>query len=198
MKRLVILGGGMAGTTVANKLRAAVPADQLHITVVDLDDTHMYQPGFVFVPFGMLRPSDTYNSRHSFIDDGIELVLCEIDRVDPQARAVHLNDGRSLPYDHLIVATGVTTTTFAPPRPRAAIRSPSRRPTNCTGRRKKALSSAHGRRLRESRSAMSSGGIGSSPGRRRLSATGRYRIVVRATTGAYSTCCGSAVVSIAA
>ena len=107
MKRLVILGGGMAGTTVANKLRAAVTADQLHITVVDLDDTHMYQPGFVFVPFGMLRPSDTYNSRHSFIDDGIELVLCEIDRVDPQARAVHLNDGRSLPYDHLIVATGV-------------------------------------------------------------------------------------------
>jgi sulfide:quinone oxidoreductase len=107
MKRLVILGGGTAGTTVANKLRAAVPADQLHITVVDADDTHLYQPGFIFVPFGMLKPSQTYQSRHSQINEGIELVLCEIDKVDPVAHEVSLMDGRALSYDHLIVATGV-------------------------------------------------------------------------------------------
>ncbi len=113
MKRLVVLGGGTAGTTVANKLRAALPASQLHITVVDLDDTHLYQPGFLFVPFGMLTPSQTQGSRHANIAAGIDLVLCEIDRVDPQGHVVHLSDGRELPYDHLIVATGVQ------PRPEA-------------------------------------------------------------------------------
>ena len=38
MRRLVILGGGTAGTMVANKLRTAYPPDELHITVVDRDD----------------------------------------------------------------------------------------------------------------------------------------------------------------
>jgi sulfide:quinone oxidoreductase len=52
-------------------------------------------------------------SRHRFIDDGVELVLTEIDRVDPAARTVQLADGRLLPYDVLVIATGVS------PRPDA-------------------------------------------------------------------------------
>ncbi len=108
MKRLVVLGGGTAGTTVVNRLRAAIPREQLHITVVDRDDTHLYQPGFLFVPFGTLRPSQTVASRHAFLPEGVDLVLCEIASVDPVAHAVSLADGRQLPYDHLVIATGVT------------------------------------------------------------------------------------------
>jgi len=113
MKRLVILGGGTAGTMVANKLRAAIGTHELHITVVDRDDAHHYQPGYLFMPFGIYNTSDIVRSRHRFIDDGVELVLTEIDRVDPASRTVHLADGRLLPYDVLVIATGVS------PRPDA-------------------------------------------------------------------------------
>lgn len=107
MRRLVILGGGTAGTMVANKLRAAYPPAELHITVVDRDDEHHYQPGYLFLPFGIYTEDKIIRSRHHFFRDGIDLVLAEIDRVDAPAKAVHLGDGRVLNYDTLIIATGV-------------------------------------------------------------------------------------------
>ena len=90
MKNVVILGGGTAGTMAANKLRAAVPSDELSITVVDRDDVHHYQPGYLFVPFGGYDTSDIVRSRHNFIHDGVQLTLSEIDRVDAEANTVHL------------------------------------------------------------------------------------------------------------
>ena len=53
MRKLIILGGGTAGTIVANKLRAKYPLSELQITVVDRDDLHVYQPGLLFLPFGI-------------------------------------------------------------------------------------------------------------------------------------------------
>ncbi len=108
MKRLVILGGGTAGTMAANKLRAALGKHELHITVVDRDDAHHYQPGYLFMPFGIYNTSDIVRSRHRFLDDGVDLVLTEIDRVDPTYKVVHLADGRRLSYDILVIATGVS------------------------------------------------------------------------------------------
>lgn len=58
MKRIVILGGGTAGTMMANKLARALPAHQWHVTVVDRDDRHVYQPGLLFLPFGQYRAED--------------------------------------------------------------------------------------------------------------------------------------------
>ena len=47
-------------------------------------------------------------SRRAFISDAIPLVYGDIDRVDPEARTVSLVDGTVLPYDQLVIATGVT------------------------------------------------------------------------------------------
>ena len=48
-KNLVVLGAGTAGTMVVNKLRRALPAEDWTITVVDRDDIHDYQPGYLFM-----------------------------------------------------------------------------------------------------------------------------------------------------
>ncbi|MBW3085233.1 Sulfide-quinone reductase [Austwickia sp. TVS 96-490-7B] len=106
MHRLVILGGGTAGTMAANMLRKRLSRHQWQITIVDRDDEHHYQPGYLFIPFGTYRREQVVRSRHAFIRDGIELVLSAIDTVDASARTVHLDDGRTLNYDLLIVATG--------------------------------------------------------------------------------------------
>jgi len=55
MKKLVILGAGTAGTMMANKLRKALEREEWSITIVDQFKTHYYQPGFLFIPFGIYQ-----------------------------------------------------------------------------------------------------------------------------------------------
>jgi len=108
MRRLVVLGAGTAGTMVVNKLRRRLDRTQWQITVVDQDDTHVYQPGFLFIPFGVYRPADVVKPRRRFIPEGVDLIVAEIDRVNPEANSVVLRDGRVLEYDFLVIATGTT------------------------------------------------------------------------------------------
>jgi sulfide:quinone oxidoreductase len=108
LRRLLILGGGTAGTMVANRLRKRLDNAQWQITVVDRDDEHLYQPGLLLLPFGVYERSDLVRPRSRLLADGVELVVGEIDGVDPAAEKVHLVDGRELGYDYLVVATGTS------------------------------------------------------------------------------------------
>ncbi|MDX1620405.1 MAG: FAD/NAD(P)-binding oxidoreductase [Nitriliruptorales bacterium] len=106
MKRLVILGGGTAGTMVANKLRPRLPHDEWSITVVDQDRQHHYQPGYLFVPFGTYEPDEIVRPRERYLSEGVELLVEEIDRVLPDESLVRLADETELSYDQLVIATG--------------------------------------------------------------------------------------------
>jgi sulfide:quinone oxidoreductase len=106
MKRLVILGGGTGGTIMANRLRSEYAEDALSITVVDQDDHHVYQPGLLFVPFGLADPEEISRTRHRQFHKGIDFHRAEVDRVDIDIDRVYLVDGTTLDYDLLIVATG--------------------------------------------------------------------------------------------
>jgi sulfide:quinone oxidoreductase len=107
-RRLVVLGAGTAGTMIVNKLRHRLPREDWTITVVDQDDVHPYQPGLLFLPFGLYGVEQLSRPRHDFVPDGVEFVIGEIDRVDPAEDTVHLIDGRRLDYDYLVIATGTT------------------------------------------------------------------------------------------
>ena len=108
MRRLLVLGGGTAGTMIVNRLRRLLARDDWEITVVDRDDEHRYQPGYLFMPFGTYTQDQVVRKRHTFIPDGVDLVLAEIERVDAERNTVLLADGRALAYDHLVIATGTT------------------------------------------------------------------------------------------
>ena len=105
-KRIVILGGGTGGTMMANRLRRAYEPDEAEITVVDRDDRHVYQPGLLFVPFGLTDVEDIVRSRRRQLRDGVAFHQTDVDRVDLEADTVFLADGTTLPYDALVVATG--------------------------------------------------------------------------------------------
>ena len=108
MKRIVILGGGTAGTMVANKLQRELPSGQWQLTVVDQDDTHLYQPGLLLLPFGVYEPKDLVKGRRRLLDKAVSLVVTSIDRVDADAQQVHLGNGETLAYEVLLVATGTS------------------------------------------------------------------------------------------
>ncbi len=107
-RRLLVLGAGTAGTMIVNKLRRRLPASDWDITVVDRDDVHPYQPGYLFLPFGTYSPEQITRSRRDQLPKGVEFVLGDVDRVDAPAGMVALTDGRTLPYDYLVIASGTS------------------------------------------------------------------------------------------
>ena len=111
--RIAILGAGTAGTVMANRLarryRKDIAEGRMHITVVDQDDRHLYQPGLLFLPFGIYTKNQLVRSRREQVTDKVEYVQGEIDRVEPDADVVYMKDGRTIAYDVLIVATGART-----------------------------------------------------------------------------------------
>jgi len=102
----VVLGGGTGGTLAANRLRRLLDDRAAEIVVVDGDDAHLYQPGLLFVPFGLARPASLTRPRGEQLRPGVSLRRAAVDRVDLEADQVWLSDGTSLAYDVLVVATG--------------------------------------------------------------------------------------------
>ena len=106
MRRIVVLGGGTGGTLIANRLRRLADLRSAEIVVVDADDEHVYQPGLLFVPFGLANPAGLTRPRHRQLRSGIAFRRAAVDRVDLEQDAVWLADGTSLDYDVLVIATG--------------------------------------------------------------------------------------------
>jgi sulfide:quinone oxidoreductase len=106
MKQLLILGAGTAGTMAANKLRPRLATGEWAITIVDSQPDHVYQPGYLFIPFGTYEAADIVKPKAQLLTTGVELVMGEVDVVKPDASVVLLTDGRELGYDQLIIATG--------------------------------------------------------------------------------------------
>jgi sulfide:quinone oxidoreductase len=106
MKNLLILGAGTAGTTMANLLNKKLSKKEWTITVVDKEETHYYQPGFLFLPFDIYTPEQIKKPIAQFIPEGVQLIREKIDRIEQERNNVLLQNGTALPYDILIIATG--------------------------------------------------------------------------------------------
>jgi sulfide:quinone oxidoreductase len=110
MNRILILGGGVGGTLTANllarRLGRRIKRGEATITVVDWTGNHVYQPGFMYIAFGGEKADGLQRPERSLLDKRVELVVGEIAKVEEVTREVTLTDGRTLPYDYLVLATG--------------------------------------------------------------------------------------------
>ncbi len=103
--RIVVIGAGAAGTTLANRLARRL--DGASITVVDPRREHLYQPGLSLVAAG-LRPADYVVSRTAdWLDRRVRLVEEAAAAIDPLARVVTTAGGQALSYDFLVLAPGL-------------------------------------------------------------------------------------------
>jgi sulfide:quinone oxidoreductase len=106
-KQIVILGGGTGGTMAANRLRRRFDPDEAEIHVVDRDDRHVYQPGLLFVPFGLASLDEIVRPRRRQLRHGVVFHEAEVAWVELDRNEIVLLDGDVLPYDALVVASGV-------------------------------------------------------------------------------------------
>jgi len=110
MRKILILGAGTGGTMMANRLceslRHEIENNEYSITIVDQNREHIYQPGLLFIPFGVYKDKhDLVKPRDNFLPREAKFIVSEIRRVDPEQNKVYLEKGE-LQYDLLIIASG--------------------------------------------------------------------------------------------
>ncbi len=108
MKKILILGGGTAGTLLLNKLYKKLDRNAWSFTIIDKDENHYYQPGFLFIPFEIYTKEQVVRPKRDFFPKGAEVLFAEVDRVESEENRVVLTDGRQIDYDILVIATGTT------------------------------------------------------------------------------------------
>ena len=107
MKTLLILGAGTGGTMVANKMAEQLDLQEWRIIVVDRDEIHHYQPGYLFIPFGIYTQRDVIKPKRNFLPQTVEVVFSDIEVIEPDKSRVILRKGnRVIHYDYLVIATG--------------------------------------------------------------------------------------------
>lgn len=105
MHNVTIVGAGSGGLMTANLLSRKFDSKRVNVTVIDKSKEHFYQPSFYLIPFGYL---DSQQSRDvtELLRPDVEFVHSGATGIDATAQEVQTEDGQTLEYDHLVVATG--------------------------------------------------------------------------------------------
>jgi sulfide:quinone oxidoreductase len=110
VQRVVVLGGGVGGTLTANlvarKLKRLIARGEAKVTVVDATGQHAYQPGYMYIAMGSERAEKLKRPERPLLDANVDLVVDTVERIDPASSLVALASGETMPFDHLVIATG--------------------------------------------------------------------------------------------
>lgn len=103
--KVVVLGGGVGGTLVANLLAKELGRDG-KVSVVDPTGMHHYQPGYLYVALGQANGRWLVRDERTLLRREVDLVIEQATAVDPDRGLVRLARGGTLEYDYLVFATG--------------------------------------------------------------------------------------------
>jgi NADH dehydrogenase len=103
--RVVIVGGGFGGLYAARRLKHA----DVQVTLIDRRNFHLFQPLLYQVATGGLSPADIASPLRGILkrQPNAHVLLGDVVDFDIEERSVLLGDGARIPYDYLVVATGL-------------------------------------------------------------------------------------------
>jgi sulfide:quinone oxidoreductase len=104
--RIVILGGGVGGTLLANLLVHKLKESEAWVTVIDETGNHVYQPGWLYLPFGEEKADNLVKPEHRLLRRRVRLIVQRANCINPVKQYVALENGDTVPYDSLVIATG--------------------------------------------------------------------------------------------
>ena len=103
--QVVVLGAGVGGTLTANLLAKEI-GEQANIKLIDPTGNHVYQPGFLYLALGQAKAKNLSLNEDRLLRDEIEVVRHGAEAIDIDPRQVRLDNGTSIAYDYLVIATG--------------------------------------------------------------------------------------------
>jgi sulfide:quinone oxidoreductase len=121
-QHVLIVGGGVGGTIVANLLARSLSRQEAEITLIDSTGKHAYMPGWLYLPFNQLSAESDQLIRpeRDLLNTHVHLVTGNVHKIDSQNRELHVHHSQGLdeivgtggaseavyPYDYLVLATG--------------------------------------------------------------------------------------------
>ncbi len=103
--KVLILGGGAGGISVAARLKQTLPADSM--AIVEPSEKHYYQPYWTLAGAGVVSAETSEKDESALIPEGIDWIKESVVSIDAPTNTVHLSSDRKINYDFLIVATGL-------------------------------------------------------------------------------------------
>lgn len=102
--RIVIVGGGAAGITMAAYLADIFRHDD--ITIVEPNTDHHYQPGYTLIAGDLFEPGEIVRPTRSLIPRGVKWVQDSVTELDPDSNAVTTAKNGRMGYDFLVLVPG--------------------------------------------------------------------------------------------
>lgn len=103
--RVLILGGGAGGLSVAARLSRTLPEGS--IAIVEPSEKHYYQPLWTLAGAGIVPKENTEKDQKDFIPQGVEWIKASVSKIDPEKQVAYLGDGGEIHYEYLVVGTGL-------------------------------------------------------------------------------------------
>src|SRR6266568_8297038 len=112
-QHILIVGGGVGGTIVANLLARSLHRDEAEITLIDSTGKHAYMPGWLYMPFN----HDSIDSDHivrnerDLLDRHVQHIRGTVTKIDTESSElkVHYSPG----LDEIIGTGGAVEATYA-------------------------------------------------------------------------------------
>jgi sulfide:quinone oxidoreductase len=110
MMKILIIGGGMGGTILANnlarRLKHELRTGAARITMLSASDKHAYLPGLLYVAVGKMMPDELYRDQASLLEPGINFHVDPVEEFHLDHKKVKAKSGKLYDYDLLVIATG--------------------------------------------------------------------------------------------
>lgn len=107
---ILVVGGGMGGTILANNLARRLAGDiragKVRLTMLSASERHMYQPGLLYLAIGRMTPDELYRDQASLLEPGIAFHVDPVEEFRLDKNEVRTKSGKVHQYDILAIATG--------------------------------------------------------------------------------------------
>src|ERR1700747_2577999 len=105
-QHIVIVGGGVGGTIVANLLARSLHRDEAEITLIDSTGKHVYMPGWLYMPFNDIGADDDQliRSERGLLNHHVHLVTGEVEKIDTKNRELRVH--HSAGFDEIVGTCG--------------------------------------------------------------------------------------------
>lgn len=87
-QHIVIVGGGVGGTIVANVVARALHADQADVMIVDATGQHQHVPGWLYLPFNSHEGLELTRNERTLLNRRVKLVIGQLSHIDTAAREI--------------------------------------------------------------------------------------------------------------